>query len=67
MINKLPFIGWIISVLLNISMVVPFWVCWTHYGLGVKYFYFLPPVFQVIGFWACVGLFTVISILKGLL
>jgi len=67
MLNGIPFFGWIISLLVNISMAVPFWFCWTYYGIGTKYFYFLPSVYQVIGFWACIGLFTVLGILKSLL
>ena len=64
MLNMLPFIGWIIALVLNISLAVPFWICWTKCGIGEKYFYYLPPVFQSIEFWACVGLFTCISIIK---
>lgn len=67
MINKIPFIGWALSLLANISLSVPFWICWTACGIGAKYFYWLPAVYQVIPFWNCVGLFIVISIIKGAL
>lgn len=67
MINKLPVIGWVFSIVASISMSVPFWVCWTWLGIGQKYFYRLPEVYLTIGFWDCVSLFIVISILKGVL
>ena len=64
MINKLPILGWIISFLASASVAVPFWYLWTCYGLGEKYFYFLPAVFQNIGFYDSVGLFVIVSILR---
>jgi len=64
MLNAIPFIGWFISLAISISLAIPFWFCWTVCHLGQKYFYFLPVVYQTIGFWSCVGLFTIISILK---
>ena len=67
MINKLPIIGWMLSLVANISLSVPFWIAWTCCGIGAKYFYWLPPVYQVIPFWNCVGLFVCISIIKGTL
>lgn len=66
MINKLPFIGWFLSFVANVSMSVPFWICWTVCGIGAKYFYFVPEVYRAIPFWNCVGLFIVLSILRGL-
>ena len=67
MLNAVPFIGWLLSLLFSISLAIPFWFCWTACGLGQKYFYWLPPVYQHIGFWSCVGLFMIISILKAIL
>ena len=67
MINKLPIIGWALSLAANISLSVPFWIAWTCCGIGAKYFYWLPPVYQSIPFWNCVGLFVCISIIKGTL
>jgi hypothetical protein len=67
MINKLPIIGWILSACASISLSVPFWIGWTACGLGKKYFYWLPDVYQSIPFWDCVGLFIVLSIIKGTL
>lgn len=66
MINKLPIIGWLLSFVASVSLSIPFWICWTHYGIGAKYFYWLPEVYQHIPFWNCVGLFIVLSIIKGL-
>jgi hypothetical protein len=67
MINKLPVIGWLLSLVANVSLSVPFWICWTACGIGAKYFYWLPELYQRIPFWDCVGLFIAISIVKGAL
>lgn len=67
MINAIPFIGWIFSFIFSISLAIPFWLCWTVFGLGSKYFYFVPQVYQHINFWPCVGLFMILSILKSIL
>ena len=67
MINKLPVIGWLLSIIANISLSVPFYICWSACGIGERYFYFLPPVFQYISFWHCVGLFLVFSVLRPML
>lgn len=66
-INGLPVIGWLISFIVNVSLAVPFWICWTTCGLGAWYFDFLPPKYQSIPFWHCVGLFMIASILKVVL
>ncbi len=65
--NAIPIIGWAMSLLFNTSLAVPFWAIWTHWGLGQKYFYFLPDIYLSIPFWHCVGLFIIISILKTVL
>ena len=67
MINKIPFLGWLLSMVASISVSVPFWFFWTHMGLGRVYFYFVPATYFVIPFWHCVGLFVLMSILKGLI
>jgi hypothetical protein len=66
-INLFPGVGWVLSLIFNISLAVPFWIAWTLCGIGETYFFFLPPVYHSIGFWACVGLFMVLSILKWVL
>lgn len=65
MINKLPIIGWALSLIANISLSVPFWIAWTVCGIGAKYFYWLPPVYKSIPFWDCVGIFICVAIIKG--
>lgn len=65
MINAIPIFGWMLSLFFSISLAVPFWIVWTACGIGDTYFYFLPPVYHAPGFWACVGLFMVPSILKA--
>lgn len=67
MINAIPVIGWVLSLFFSISLAIPFWLLWTVFGLGDTYAYWLPPIYQHPGFWACVGLFIVISILKSVL
>jgi hypothetical protein len=65
MLNALPFVGWAMSLFFAISLAVPFWFVWTVCGIGATYFYFLPPVWQGPGFWACVGIFISVSIIKA--
>lgn len=64
MINAIPFIGWFLSAFFAISLAVPFWFIWTICGIGETYAYWLPAVYQRPGFWACVGIFIVVSIIK---
>ena len=65
--NSIPVIGWAVSLLFTASTAVPFWIVWTYFGIGVKFFYFLPNVYHSVSFWECVGLFTAIGILKRIL
>ena len=67
MINGIPVLGWILSVVISMSMSLPFWFFWTVCGIGKKYFYFIPVLYQSISFWNCVALFICISILKSIL
>lgn len=67
MINGIPVVGWLLSLAISMSLALPFWLCWTVFGIGQRYFYFLPPVFHEIAFWNVVGLFLVVGILKGVL
>lgn len=64
-IYAIPVFGWFIGAILHVSLAVPFYFIWN--ALAPTYFYFVPPVYQQIGFWECVGLFVVISILKAVL
>ena len=63
MLNAIPGIGWALDFFFKVSLAIPFWLIWTWFGLGEKYFYFLPPVYQAPGFWNCVGLFIAVPIL----
>ena len=62
MINKLPIIGWMLSIIGSISLSIPFYFMWNW--LSPKYFYFIPDIYQDIPFWHCVGLFIVVPIVK---
>lgn len=65
--NRLPIIGWTLSFIGNVSLAVPFWICWTACGLGEKFFGFMPQVYLRPSFWNCVGLFMIISVLRCLM
>lgn len=62
--NSIPVLGWFLSFVANVSLAVPFWLCWTVCGIGATYFTCLPPVWQAIPFWNCVGLFLCASVVK---
>lgn len=64
MINALPIVGWFLSFAGNVSLAIPFWICWTCCGIGSSYFDFLPECWQSIPFWNCVGIFMSVSIIK---
>lgn len=64
MLNVIPVVGWIINLLLVMSLSVPFWLIWTVFDFGERYFYFVPETYHSLPFWHCVGLITVIGILK---
>jgi hypothetical protein len=67
MLNSIPVLGWVLDFIFRASMAIPFWFIWTFCGIGAKFFYFLPQVYQSPGFWETVGVFIVIGILKALL
>ena len=46
---------------------IPFWIVYTLCGIGEKFFYFLPVVYQSPGYWNIVGLFIIVLILKRIL
>lgn len=65
MLNAIPILGWIISLLVNTSLSIPFWIFWTRFGVGQKYFSFLPEVWQSIPFWDCIALFVSVSVIQA--
>lgn len=65
MLNAIPVIGWFADLFFKVSLAIPFWLIWSVFGIGEKYFYFLPTVYQDPGFWNCVGVFMVVPILKA--
>lgn len=64
---KIPILGWIWGVGAAMSMAVPFWLVWTVFGIGAKYFRFLPWYWASIPFFDCVGIFIILGIVKALL
>lgn len=63
--NQIPVLGWMWSFGLSVSMSVPFWLGWTHLGMGAKYAPWLPSVYLTPPFWDCVWVFILVSILKS--
>lgn len=63
-LHAIPVVGWFLGLAVTMSLSVPFWLFWTVFGLGAKYFYWLPVVYQTIPFWHCVGLFTIVGIIN---
>lgn len=45
-LNCIPIFGWLLDLGLNISLAVPFYIIWTRFGIGEKYFYFLPEIYK---------------------
>ena len=66
MLNVIPIIGWFLDLFFKISLAIPFYVVWTGFGIGAKFFPFLPPQFLAPGFWECVGVFIVVPIAYGI-
>ena len=64
--NQIPIIGWTLSFLMNCSLAVPFWICWTVCGIGQSYFDWLPPRWQSIPFWNTVGIFICLSVVRSI-
>lgn len=65
MINKLPVVGWLLSVAANASAAVPFWIIWVRLGVGARLFPMLPPQWLQFGLLDCVGLFVCLSVLTA--
>jgi hypothetical protein len=63
MLNTIPVFGWLLDFILKASLALPFWLIWTIWGMGKKYFYFLPQTYLEPGFWECLGLFIAVPIL----
>lgn len=65
--NRIPVVGWILSVFLNLSLSIPFWFIWTVCGIG-EYFFsnLLPSPFVNPSLWVILGLFICIEILRSL-
>lgn len=62
MINRIPIIGWMISVFFHFSLAIPTYFLWKWFQ--PEYFYFVPEPWATIPFWHCVGLLWLIGIAK---
>jgi len=65
MLNAIPIFGWFLSVAFAISLAVPFWFLWTVCGYGATYAYWLPNIYLHPGFWDCVCIFILMSIIHA--
>ena len=65
--NAIPIVGWLISFVINVFLSIPFWFIWTVCGIGRNFFTFLPEALQAPGFWAVVGIFICLEILRGVI
>jgi hypothetical protein len=65
MIYSIPIVGWLLGLFFHTMLAIPFYFLWN--GLAPTYFYWLPPVYQNLGFMTIVGLFILLSILKAVL
>lgn len=64
--SAIPIVGWLIDLIVKASLALPFWLIWTVFGLGEKYFYFLQPVYRAPSFLDCLGLFIAVPILYAI-
>ena len=56
--------GIFINMAANVLIAVPFWLLWTVFKIGAKYFYFLPDLYQNIPLWNCIGIFLCVGMVK---
>ena len=57
----------LINILLDVLMAVPFWLFWTIFGIGDKYFYFLPVIYHNISLWHCISIFICLETIRWVL
>ena len=60
----LGIIGVFVNMMLNMVIAIPFWIFWTIFGIGAKYFSFLPITYQAINLWHCIGIFACLGLIK---
>ena len=61
-----PIRFWLIGILVTFLVAIPFWFIWSYLKVGKDYFSFLPEPLQAPRFWAVVGIFICLSILRGI-
>jgi len=57
-------VGVVVNLLIDVLVAVPFWLFWTVFGIGSKYFYVLPDTFHRIPLWHCIGIFMCIGTIR---
>jgi hypothetical protein len=63
MLNAIPVVGWILSLLFSTSLAIPFFFLWNH--LAPRYFTFMPEAYLNIPFADCIWIFMTAFILKA--
>lgn len=66
MLFLLPLLGWAISFTFYLWISIPFWIAWSYFGLGAKFFYFVPEVYQTPSLLEVMGVFAIVSVLKSI-
>lgn len=57
-------VGFATTIAFSIILALIFWVVWIKFGIGLKYFAFLPTTYLQIGFWDTIGVFLILDVLK---
>ena len=57
-------VGILINILIDVLVALPFWLFWTVFGIGSKYFYFLPDIYHSVSLWHCIGIFLCIGMFR---
>ena len=66
MLNSIPLLGWLLDLGFKASLAVPFYIIYTGFGIGNKYFGFLPSIYRDPSFFNCIGVFIVVPIIYGI-
>jgi len=65
MLNYIPVLGWLLSLLFSIAIAIPFCILWNW--LAPVYFYWLPKVYLDLPFLHTIGLFMLMPMIKILI
>ncbi len=63
-VGILVILGTIFSALFGGTLL---WLLWNPFGIGVRFFSFLPEVYHHTGYWETIGLFWVLALFGSLI